>query len=82
MDVLRTAILDFCRRRENMPFSPAEVVRQMFPEDWELFMEEIREAMMQLYQEGLILVTLDGIPVDPFSIPKDSTLMISNPKPI
>lgn len=65
MDVLRTAILDFCRRRKGKPFSPSEVVRQMFPEDWELFLDEIQAEMIRMYREGLIHVTQNGIPVEP-----------------
>jgi hypothetical protein len=42
----------------------------MFPEDWELFMSDIRAVMMEMYQEGLIQVTQKGIPIDPSQNPK------------
>ncbi len=70
MEVLRTAILDLCNRRKGKSFCPSEVVRQMFPEDWELFMSNIRAVMMEMYQEGLIQVTQKGIPIDPSQNPK------------
>ena len=69
MEVLRTAILDFCRKEREKPFCPSEVVRQMFPEDWELFMPEVFEEMMNMYREGLIQVTQKGRPIDPAKIP-------------
>ncbi len=69
MDVLRVAILDFCKRRKPKSFCPSEVVRRMFPQDWELFMPDIRAEMMELYREGLIQVTQKGTPIDPMANP-------------
>ncbi|WP_338223179.1 DUF3253 domain-containing protein [Algoriphagus confluentis] len=63
MDILKSAILDFCRRRKTSSFCPSEVVRSMYPEDWRLFMPDIRQAMLELYREGHIVVTQRGIPV-------------------
>lgn len=63
MEVLRTAILDFCRRKKGKDFSPSEVVQQLFPEDWELFIPEILEVVKQMNKEGLIHLTQDGKPV-------------------
>jgi hypothetical protein len=54
MKVLRTAILDFCRRKKGKPFCPTEVVQQMFPEDWELFTEEVTEEAIQMAKEEII----------------------------
>lgn len=65
MEILRVAILDFCRRRKEKSFCPSEVVRQMYPQDWELFMPDIQTEMMKMYQEGLIQITQRGQPVDP-----------------
>jgi len=59
MEVLRVAILDFCRRKKGRPFCPTAVIRQMFPEDWELFTEEVIEVTMQLYRENLIEVSVE-----------------------
>ncbi len=69
MEVLRTAILDFCRRRKSS-FCPSEVVRKIYPEDWRHFMPDIQEEMMAMYREGLILVTQKGLPVDPNKQPR------------
>ncbi|SDC78967.1 Protein of unknown function [Algoriphagus faecimaris] len=79
MDVLKTAILEMCRKRKDKSFCPSEVVRQLYPEDWRLFMEEVRESMMELYLQGKIRVSQKGIPIDPNQIPK-GPLRISKPK--
>lgn len=69
MEVLRIAILDFCRRRKTS-FCPSEVVRKLYPEDWRHFMPDVQEVMMAMYREGLILVTQKDLPVDPNELPK------------
>lgn len=81
MVVLRTAILDFCNRRKAKSFCPSEVVRKMFPEDWELFMPDIQEEMMDMYREGLIQVTQKGVAIDPSQKPKGPVRILSVSKP-
>ncbi len=79
MEVLRTAILDFCRRRKGKSFCPSEVVRQMYPEDWRLFMTDIQKVMMEMYREGLIQITQSGEPIDPNQAPKGPVRISSLP---
>lgn len=62
MEVLRTAILDFCRRKKGALFYPSEIVRQMFPEDWELFVEELGEELIRMSEENLIEISQEGNP--------------------
>ena len=81
MEVLRTAIFDFCRRSKGRYFSPSEVIRQLFPEDWELFVPEILEVMMQLYREGLIEVSQNGISLDPKDFPGNDARIKGSSKP-
>jgi methyl coenzyme M reductase subunit D len=69
MEVLRVAILDFCKRRKGKSFCPSEVVRQIFPEDWRIFMPDVQKVMLEMYQEGIIEVTQKGLPVPPEKIP-------------
>ncbi|MDR7128296.1 hypothetical protein J2X69_000624 [Algoriphagus sp. 4150] len=56
MEVLRTAILDMLRRKKGESFPAAEVVEQMFPQDWEHFLEEVNKEAVNLYREGLISI--------------------------
>ena len=81
MEVLRTAILDFCHRRKAKSFCPSEVARKIFPEDWALFMPDIHSEMMEMYREGLILVTQKGILLEPDQIPKGPVRISGKPKP-
>ncbi len=57
MEVLRTAILDLCRRKKGKSFHPSEVVRQMFPEDWELFLPDLHTELIAMQQEKLIQIS-------------------------
>jgi len=75
MDILRVAILDLLRRKKSEPFSPAEVVQQMYPEDWRHFMEDVLLQMMELYQEGLLEVTEDDHLVTPNAAPNDRMMI-------
>lgn len=56
MEVLRTAILDMLRRKNNSIFNSSEVVKQMYPEDWEQFLPEINSEAMAMHREGLLNV--------------------------
>jgi hypothetical protein len=69
MEVLRVAIHDFCKKRKGQSFCPSEVVRKIFPEDWRIFMPDIQNVMMEMYQEGIIEVTQKGLPVSRVKMP-------------
>lgn len=81
MEVLRTAILDFCHRRKDKSFCPSEVVRSMYPEDWALFMPDIRQEMMEMYRDGLIQVTQKGELINPDQNPQGPVRISGLPKP-
>ncbi|WP_134201675.1 DUF3253 domain-containing protein [uncultured Algoriphagus sp.] len=77
MDILRIAILEFCRQRPDTSFCPSEVVRRMYPESWSEFLPDIRQKAFEMYQEGEILITQKGklldkeaLPVGPIRISK------------
>jgi hypothetical protein len=53
----------------------------MYPEDWRLFLPEIRATMMEMYREGLISVLQNGIPVDPEKIPQGQVRIKARVKP-
>ena len=78
MEVLRSAILDMLRRKKGETFNSSEVVRQMFPEDWEQFLEDVNDEAKSLSREGLITISTDKSEVD--SDPANAlTLEISSP---
>ena len=63
-DILSLAIMEMAKRRQDKSFCPSEVVRWIYPHDWRHFMEEVREAMMDLYRKGLVEVTQNNQLVD------------------
>jgi hypothetical protein len=75
MEVLRTAIFDFCRRKKGKPFAPQEVLSQMYSQDWERFLPEILEEMRIMYQEGMIMLTVESVPVDFNFIPSGKEMI-------
>ena len=79
MDILRVAILEFCRQRPTSTFCPSDVVRRLYPESWRHFLPEIRSKAMEMYKNGEILVTQKDEPIDPNLNPK-GPIRISKPK--
>lgn len=41
MDILRTALLEMCRKRKRKFFYPDEIIQEMYPEDWRMFFREL-----------------------------------------
>lgn len=56
MEVLRTAILEMLRQKKGKSFNSAEVVKQMYPEDWEQFLGDVNKVVIELSEEGLLRV--------------------------
>lgn len=76
MEVLKTAILEMCRQKKNQDFCPSEVVKLMFPEDWEQFNEEVNTKAMEMNREGLIVINQNETVLKADSFPP-STFRIS-----
>ncbi|WP_297338187.1 DUF3253 domain-containing protein [Algoriphagus sp.] len=79
MEVLKTALLEMCRKRGDSSFCPSEVARQLYPEDWRNFMDEILAEAMKLYRSGEIRITQSGKNIDPHQEVK-GPIRISKPK--
>ncbi len=81
MNVLRIAILDFCRRSKETPFCPADIVRQMFPEDWELFIEDVLNELALMHQEGLVVLMRDGVVLSMLEYVDERVMVVGKSKP-
>jgi hypothetical protein len=77
VNVLALAIMQLCRIRKGESFCPSEVVRWIYPQDWQYFIEDVRKEMMNLYRQGQIIVIQNGIPVDPLKMPKGPVRIIA-----
>jgi hypothetical protein len=47
---------------------PSEVARELFPDNWRAHMGEVRNAAIALCDEGKIIITQKGEPIDTRSI--------------
>lgn len=43
---------------------PSEVARKLFPEDWRKHMKNVIDAAIELHNQGKVVITQKGIPVD------------------
>lgn len=55
-NILEIAILEMCRLKKDECFSPADVVKWIYPQDWRFFLSDVEEAMMRLNRSGKIVV--------------------------
>lgn len=68
-NILRQAILEMLRMQRNSSFCPSKVVRWIYPQHWRHFMEDVQVEMMELYREGKIDVTQQGVAIDQDHLP-------------
>lgn len=69
MEVLKTAILEFCRRKKKKSFQSDEVIKAIYPQDWEHFRDELRLAALELSREEKIFIIQNRVVVDPGLVP-------------
>ena len=62
-NILTLAIMEMCRVRKGEEFRPEEVVKWLFPESWEYFVEDVYAAMYDLQKEGKIEVLENREPI-------------------
>jgi hypothetical protein len=65
MEVLRTAIFQLMHRKKKEGFMPAEVVQQLYPEDWELFLPDLYDTLIAMHQADLVDLIIEGKSVNP-----------------
>lgn len=58
--ILATAI----HRGTEKSTCPSEIARMLFPDDWRKYMKDILGVAIKLHQEGSVVITQKGIPVD------------------
>lgn len=62
MDILKTALLEMCRKKKRSFFYPDLILQEMFPEDWKHFYPELTSLIKSLHQGREI--ELDQAPSD------------------
>jgi hypothetical protein len=43
---------------------PSEIARELFPVNWRKYMQEVRDAAIELQKDGKVTITQKGLPVD------------------
>lgn len=56
MDILKTALLEMCRKNKKAFFYPEDILKIMFPEDWDQFLPELKSLLEELLQEGEVVL--------------------------
>ncbi|MBN3582116.1 hypothetical protein JYB64_06935 [Algoriphagus aestuarii] len=54
MDILKTALLEMCRKNKKRFFYPEEILKIMYPEDWNQFIPELEKVVNELLKKGEI----------------------------
>jgi hypothetical protein len=58
-------ILDMATERgPDKTICPSEVARALFPAQWRKHMDEVRQAAINLQQQGKVSITQHGEPID------------------
>lgn len=63
-DIKKAIVAAASERGEFKTTCPSEIARSLFPQDWRSHMAEIRDAAVDLQQEGKVIITQNGQPVD------------------
>jgi hypothetical protein len=53
----------------------------MFPEDWELFVEDLVEELMQMHKEGILVFYRDGVGLKPGEVIDAKVEIVCRRKP-
>jgi hypothetical protein len=77
---IAAAILDLVQSRSpGKTICPSEVARRLAPTAWRALMPAVRAAAARLQNQGLIIVTQRGRPVDPLAAKGPIRLGLSPP---
>ncbi|WP_152520442.1 DUF3253 domain-containing protein [Cyclobacterium qasimii] len=52
------------KKKKEIAFSPIDVVKWIYPNDWESFLEDENEAVAWLYENGCITLENEGKVID------------------
>jgi hypothetical protein len=63
-DIAKTILATATERGNDKSTCPSEIARMMFPDDWRKNMKEIRMVAVELHQNGKVIITQKGEPVD------------------
>lgn len=58
-------ILAIARQRgKDKTTCPSEIARALFPDDWRMYMEQVRDEAIKLHKEGKVVIMQKGEVID------------------
>jgi hypothetical protein len=64
VDILPTILSVATQRGLEKTTCPSEIARMLFPHDWRKHMKEVVDVAIELHNQGKVVITQKGIPVD------------------
>jgi hypothetical protein len=63
-DILSTILFIANQRGPEKSTCPSEIARKLFPDDWRKHMKDVVDVAIDLHNQGKVVITQKGIPVD------------------
>ena len=63
-DILATILSIAKQRGSEKSTCPSEIARLLFPEEWREHMKNIMDVAIDLHNQGKVVITQKGIPID------------------
>jgi len=63
-DILPTILTVATQRGPEKTTCPSEIARMLFHHDWRKHMKEVVDIAIELHNQGKVVITQKGIPVD------------------
>jgi hypothetical protein len=64
IDISSTILSVANHRGSEKSTCPSEIARMLFPDDWRIHMKDVVDVAIDLHNQGKVLITQKGIPVD------------------
>lgn len=64
VDISKAILASAAQRGSDKSTCPSEIARLLFPGDWRRHMKEIVAVAIELHNQGKVLITQKGSPVD------------------
>ena len=63
-DILETILSTAVERGPDKSTCPSEIARMLFPDDWRKHMQEVVDVAVNLHNQGKVVITQKGLPID------------------
>ena len=81
MDILKTALLEMCRKNKKEFFYPEDILKIMYPEDWDKFLPDLKSLLEELLKKEEILLKSEDSKIQLSELGNYSIKIKCNTKP-